>query len=365
MSAPQHTERAHAKFSASASDRWMNCAGSVALSEKYPSQTSAYAAEGTMAHELAEKILRHIPIITGEYPQEMVDFVLEYTSYCGSLIQVSKERYIEKRLEYSGVLFGTVDFLAVVGDTLHVVDLKYGAGKPVSPEENSQLMYYATLAINMLELGDVVNKVRLTIVQPRNGGISHADVDASVVKEYMLKILKRVEYIQKNPNEYNPSESACFFCSGKMHCPAFKTKAVDEVKSLFRPEEPKAPVNLASLPMHVLLELADMADMFASEVRKKAFEQASSGAVPEGYKLVAKRATRKWNNEKEVIELLSKFKPLSEICELKSPAQMEKVLDKTIVAALCSAVSSGVSLVKAESKRAEVKLGAQLFGALT
>jgi hypothetical protein len=361
MSQNNHAIRAHAKYSASASDRWMSCAGSVALCEQVPSKTSPYAEEGTKAHELAEKILKQIPTITGEYSDEMKEFVKEYTSYCSSLMQQTQKFKIEKKFAYSNDIGGTVDFMAIIKDTLHIVDLKYGAGQQVSPEDNSQLMFYAALALTELK-DPIITKVRLTIVQPRNGGISHADMDAERIANHMKRILKRIEYIEANTTEYVPSESACFFCAGKMMCPAFKSKAVDEVKALFAPQTPSQPVNLKSMPMHVLLDLADMADMFSSEVRKLAFEEANSGNVPEGYKLVAKRAMRKWNNEAQAIEMLSKVKPMSEICELKSPAQMEKILDKTIVNELCSAISSGVSLVKESSKRPEVKLGSQLFG---
>jgi hypothetical protein len=54
----------HAKLSASGSDRWLNCAGSVQLQEQfkknYAEKTNKYAEEGTAAHELAEKCLEEI-----------------------------------------------------------------------------------------------------------------------------------------------------------------------------------------------------------------------------------------------------------------------------------------------------------------
>ena len=41
----------HSKLGASASDRWMNCPGSIRASEGVPNAESAYALEGTVAHE--------------------------------------------------------------------------------------------------------------------------------------------------------------------------------------------------------------------------------------------------------------------------------------------------------------------------
>ena len=43
---------AHSIFSPSASHRILNCPPSLMLCEKQPDQSSAYAAEGTCAHEL-------------------------------------------------------------------------------------------------------------------------------------------------------------------------------------------------------------------------------------------------------------------------------------------------------------------------
>lgn len=52
--------RKHARCSASAAYRWINCPGSVALSDQCPDPgSSSYADEGTVAHNLAELKLRH------------------------------------------------------------------------------------------------------------------------------------------------------------------------------------------------------------------------------------------------------------------------------------------------------------------
>src|SRR3954453_21847034 len=54
-----HATRAHAICSASSAERWLNCPGSVFMSQGLPEQPPGAAAlEGTRGHELAEKILR-------------------------------------------------------------------------------------------------------------------------------------------------------------------------------------------------------------------------------------------------------------------------------------------------------------------
>lgn len=48
----------HAKLSASGSDRWMHCPGSVVLEEYFEDEGSEYASEGTQAHAIAETRMR-------------------------------------------------------------------------------------------------------------------------------------------------------------------------------------------------------------------------------------------------------------------------------------------------------------------
>ena len=47
----------HARLSASSAHRWMLCAGSVRLSDGLPNKSSANAAEGTLAHDIAARCL--------------------------------------------------------------------------------------------------------------------------------------------------------------------------------------------------------------------------------------------------------------------------------------------------------------------
>lgn len=48
----------HSNRGASGAHRWMPCPGSVNAEKDYPRDTNKYAAQGTAAHELAEKCLR-------------------------------------------------------------------------------------------------------------------------------------------------------------------------------------------------------------------------------------------------------------------------------------------------------------------
>ena len=53
-----HSKRAHALLSASSAHRWLACTPSAVAAEMYPNESSEFAHEGTLAHEVAEQIAR-------------------------------------------------------------------------------------------------------------------------------------------------------------------------------------------------------------------------------------------------------------------------------------------------------------------
>ena len=87
----------HAKLSASGSERWLKCTGSIKAEEGYANVSSIFALEGTAAHELAELALTQakpasdfigIPLPETnaiEVTQDMADYVQRYIDYVQSL----------------------------------------------------------------------------------------------------------------------------------------------------------------------------------------------------------------------------------------------------------------------------------------
>src|SRR5690625_2167147 len=162
-----HSDRAHAKLSASGSSRWMACTPSASLESELPDSTSVFAEEGTAAHELSEIfLLREIEEISQVartrrlnkfkkenefYSQEMEDYVQSYVDVVIERINEAKASTpdalvkVEQRLDFSEWVpegFGTGDVLIIADGQLEVIDLKYGKGVPVDAEGNSQMRLY-------------------------------------------------------------------------------------------------------------------------------------------------------------------------------------------------------------------------------
>lgn len=189
----------HARLSASASLRWINCPGSVRLTELFFGSTSSmYAEEGTIAHERLEGAIKEDSAILTKADADAKRFYQEHPElddtpenmrnnidgmYAWLMSEYQKEKavdpaaqiYSEQQVDLSQYIpdgFGTTDATIARTGLIHIVDLKYGKGVPVSAEGNPQLRLYALGMLEMLDMIYDIEKVRMTIYQPRLDNIS-------------------------------------------------------------------------------------------------------------------------------------------------------------------------------------------------
>ena len=123
---------------------------------------------------------------------------------------------------------------------------------------------------------------------------------------------------------------------------------------------------------HKQLKPAEVAllEQWIADLRALAHQALEAGVEVTGWKLVEKRATRKWVDEEKTAASLSEQFTHDEIYDqkLKSPAQMEKLLKKSgmeIPEGLVVAVSSGTTIAPEDDPRPKANvLGQQLGKAL-
>ena len=135
--------RPHALLTASGSKRWLSCTPSARLEATFAEKETTAAAEGTAAHALAEyKVKRALRYFCKRPVSEFEDEVMDMATddYAAFILEAMAELrkagadptvMIETRLDFSDWVpdgFGTGDCIIIGGDTLHIVDLKYGAG---------------------------------------------------------------------------------------------------------------------------------------------------------------------------------------------------------------------------------------------
>lgn len=369
---------AHSHIGASSSDRWMTCPGSVKLSRGVPKVTSRYAEEGTKGHDVAAMRLTSGQEVETDLPEDYleaiavyVDFVEKESFRAGHKL----ERLIEHTFDLSEVhpgMFGTCD--AIIFDAyakrLKVIDLKLGAGIPVEAENNSQLMYYALGALVSTKFP--AETVELVIVQPRcnhpDGPIRRWSCDALAVFDFSVD-LKEAALRTEAPDASLVPGDHCRFCPANALCPALRNKAQDLAKREFGALAPSDGVGNSVGEAHAerlreALTWLPVLEGWIKGVRDFAYGLASQGKTIPGFKLVEKRAMRKWRDEKEIEKfLLNEFPDSAALIyeepALKSVAQMEKILHKKQLPKLEPFIvkeSSGTVLVEESDKRPAVKV---------
>lgn len=229
----------HAKYSPSASSRWLACPASIQMSEGTEPIVSAAAQEGTRAHECLEAFLLggkrdlkrvETKLFKDGYPTQMIILAHDSAHEIWGIRPPKSEKLIESKSFCTHIhpeLFGTVDcaFVEHFG-TLHIIDFKYGR-MPVEVKENTQLICYAIGIAHKFDYD--FESVKLTVVQPR---ANHAD---GFVRSWGMPIEKIFDWekifidgIQKTEQsdpDFN-SGSHCYFCPAKKKCFAYDEEAV-------------------------------------------------------------------------------------------------------------------------------------------
>jgi hypothetical protein len=365
---------AHSRIGASSMYRWSACPGSVRVSANVPRKSSSYADEGSDAHALAAVCLEQDQspgIYTGKEVSlegrkftvtgEMVDAVDVYLDFVRSLRDDGDVLLVEQRFDLSSVhagCFGTADAVhwQPAGKTLTVIDYKHGAGIAVEVENNPQLLYYGLGAL--LACKYPATKVRLVVVQPRcqhpDGPIRSHEVDAVDLIDFRADLKTYAKATEAPDAPLTPGKH-CHFCPAAPLCPALQKRAQEVAKMEFAPSLPYDPAQLK-----LALDSREPLKAWLKALDEFAYGEAMAGRTPPGFKLVAKRAIRKWRSEGEVVLALQKgginSDTIFEPREVRSPAQLEKLVGKELVAEFITSESSGNALVPADDKRPAVVL---------
>ncbi|KIL09232.1 phage protein [Clostridium botulinum] len=313
----------HALLSASSSHRWLHCPPSVKLEEGFENTTSVFAEEGTLAHELGEITLRLnlgeftkrkyssqlTKIMENElFTKDMPDYVDMYVDTCMEKVSEAKATtpdaiaIVEQKLDFSNWVpdgFGTGDFVIIADGTMEICDLKYGKGVQVSAKDNSQMRLYALGAISQFEFLYDIQKVKMTIIQPRLDSISTDEMTVEELLKWADDYVKpRAELAIKGEGEFCTGDH-CKFCRAKAVCRARADKNMELAQYEFQ-----KPPTLDNNDIGFILSRVDELTSWATDVKEYALKQALQGEEFDGFKVVEGRSNRKWANEKAVGDIL-------------------------------------------------------------
>lgn len=327
------TPTGHALLSPSSSHRWLICTPSAMLETSEPTTYSPYAEEGTEAHALAELKLSymlgqindteyatkfdHFRLNSKFYNYEFNDYV---NDYCQEVMTIIKEDYknhevsvhLEQYVTFEDIVpngGGTSDVVIVGKNFIHIIDLKFGKGVPVSAIGNTQLRLYALGAIKKYIRECTCTEVRMTIIQPRLHDISTDFVSINELNDWAINYVKpRAELAIAGKGELVPGDH-CKFCKLKGKCKVLADKqlaiAQAEFEDVVIENNMLEPVNMSPEVISRILDIAPKFIDWFKDVEAYAMKTAiNDGTKIPGYKIVEGRSTRVIVSPASVIEKL-------------------------------------------------------------
>ncbi len=338
----------HALLGPSSASRWMACPPSARLCEKLEDTESDYAKEGSLAHEIGElklkrKLIPHVlsaqkfgslmkklkenelyqEEIQG-YTDEYVDFVMEI--YCGS--KTTPFVAIEQKVSFEKYVpggFGTADCILIYGDTLHVIDFKYGKGVLVEAEENKQMLLYALGAYLEYNFLYDFKNIKMSIVQPRLNNIDSWECSIEYLLEFAELAKEKGALADLGKGDFNAGEH-CKFCGIKRTCRERAEKNLELAKYEF-----KKPPEISNEELGEILKKAQDLVTWANDLKEYALAEVLKGNGVNGWKAVNGRTSRSFTNTDEAIKVLVENGAKEEMLyERKwlTLAQMEKTIGK-------------------------------------
>ena len=342
-----HAERDHALLSASSAHRWLACPPSAVAAEAYPDQDTEFTREGTLAHEVAEIYASGDEVdmetvtedIAKQITPEMLDCAKQYADY----IEEQKKSadavvLLEQRVDFSPWVpdgFGTCDCIILQGDTLTIIDYKYGQGVAVDAKDNPQMKLYALGALNDYGFACDAKRVEMHIFQPRIDNISRDETTVDELLAWADKTVKPIaEKAAKGKGTHTPGEH-CRFCPHAGRCRSLTKVCTEYVET--HQMRVAVPV-LAPHEVAEVIRMEPLISLWLKRVKDQALTTLMDGGEIPGFKCVeGKQGNRKWKDDLEVNALLMKngysYEEYTKT-ELLTVAQMEKALGKAKVEAL-------------------------------
>ena len=312
----------HAFLAASASERWLHCPPSAKLCAQEDDQGSEYARQGSDAHALCEHLLlkalgRETRDPTEDltyYDAEMQEAAEAYAAFVMEQVAEAKTVChdplicVEQTVDFSKWVqhgFGTADALIVADDTLYITDMKYGVGCLVTADGedgtgNSQLKCYALGAIDTF--GDLydINRIRLSIFQPRRDNVDTFELTKADLLQWADDVLAPIAKLAYEGQGEFEAGNHCQFCRVKATC----RKRAEYAMELAKYEFADAPT-LDENEIAEILPQIDTLVSWAEDIKSYALNQALSGVRYPGFKLVAGRSNRKYADEAAVARVVS------------------------------------------------------------
>ena len=150
-----------------------------------------------------------------------------YAAYVAELLETAKQTctdpvvMIEQRVNFSRWVqdgFGTADCIVITDGIMNIVDYKHGKGVEVSAVSNPQMRLYALGALEIFDGIYDIDRVCMTIFQPRKGNVSTDVIDKEALLEWADSDLsEKAKLAYEGLGDFHCGEW-CRFCKAKAEC---------------------------------------------------------------------------------------------------------------------------------------------------
>lgn len=371
---------------ASSADTWVNCTGSVKLSQQFPAietgeGVSEARLEGRAFHEVAQRILESFKtpgaalvssgnivgtlskdniVITDEIYDaalEYVNDVLKVANINGTMRDIHIEEYIDLSCVYVG-MYGYIDcwLLDAKANTLYVWDAKFGH-RGVDAFENWQLITYVAGLLEQLNINGFVDQnlnVSLRVSQPRSfrsGGTTQVwDCKASDLRGY-INTVKSAAVDSYGDAAVCKVGRQCDYCPARYACTALQQVAYSGVDYLSAAEGVSLTGHHLALELRILKRAERAMKARLSGLEEQALAEIRNGKVLPGFVGEQGYGRKRWRKDTphdEVIMMgdllgVDVRKPV----ELDTPAQaLKKGIDASVIDAYSETPTTGIKLVE-------------------
>lgn len=337
------------------------CRGWVAMQKRgdLPPDTDNTARElGTLAHSVAELIL-----IQGnddvDADPEILEAVQVYTDHVAETVVGHRGTLrIEHRVNIDIIheqCYGTPDAYAYIDavKTLYVWDYKHGI-QSVEAFENWQCIAYAAGIIDEMGLNDQEITVCIVIVQPRayspDGPVKTWTIPATDLRPYVNQLAQGArEALGENPE--TRSGPHCRYCRARTVC----TSAIQAGAGLYESVNSVDSIDPSIETLSLLYTLTKRAkshiDAMLEGYSAQIEHALTTGKIVPGYHLAPKMGNRKWISPEYATKYLALLGVDATVSKLKSPAQIEKLIDKKLIEDLTERSLSGHKVTKDDTNK--------------
>lgn len=348
--------KAHAFLPPSGAGAWVKCPLWPTMNAAYPRPPSPESEEGEAAHWV---LTQEQPRVGDVAPNGAVvsdEMLIGAEMWHDALGPREFPCHVEETLPATEVIhpdcWGTPDLWAVCEGTLQVADYKYGHGI-VPAVENWQLLTYAALALHSQDMPAVgVDRIVLTIVQPRGygakgGPVRHWEVDVLDMPEY-IRTLHDAAALATGDNPPARPGPHCGYCPGRHACSALQEAGgyiADYSGRGYRSDLTAAQLGYE---LRALDAAADLLDARRTGLQEQAVAMIRRGEPVPHYRLDSTAGREEWTRPIDEVLALGEALgvPLSKPAAPITPAQARKAgLDKDLVAAFSQRKPGATKLV--------------------